>query len=521
MLLAVAVAHGADEGKTGVGAEKIALPDGPGSIEGLGSGFEPQLNSGTAAYRVDIAVPAGTAGLAPQIALAYNAGSGNGPFGLGWSWEPMNIRRRTAKGIPTYGDGDVFLLDGAELVPLSDGTWRRKIESDWSRAVREGDGWIVQQRDGTRHWLGTTALARMGKKEGGAFGATFAWYVEATEDVHGNRIEWSYATFTDSPGRLYPSRVRWGAAGCEARHEVTFEWEAREDAFTGFTGGFAETTGRRCREIRVSSQGRLIRRYALGYGEGEGVDEGTGVPLAFSLLRRVTQYDGREGTEASWLPPLRFGYEPFAPGAGGFGQCAGGPPWSLGDPNLALADIDGDALPDFLRTDPLTGAHEVWWNRGRGAFAEAEPFAAWPTGVTLDQEGVQLLDMDGDCRVDLVQKGGAGTGFFTWHPNAFAGGRMAMAERPGARGGTSAGRRRRSGSATRTCGRWTSTATSGWTGCGRRRAVSCTGSTGETAGKSAASTFSASPRPAASRGPTMSSSRTRTGHPTRTSSWRT
>ena len=219
LLLVATVARAEDEGKSGVGATKIALPDGPGSIEGLGSGFEPQLNSGTAAYRVDIKVPAGTAGLAPQIALAYNAGSGNGPFGLGWSWEPMNIRRRTAKGIPTYGDGDVFLLDGAELVPLSDGSWRRKIESDWSRVTREGDGWVVQQRDGTRHWLGTTS-ARTGKKAGGAFGATFAWYVEVTEDVHGNRIEWSYATFADSPGRLYPSRVRWGAAGCEARHEV-------------------------------------------------------------------------------------------------------------------------------------------------------------------------------------------------------------------------------------------------------------------------------------------------------------
>ena len=422
LLLAAGVAWGDDEGKTGVGAEKIALPDGPGSIEGLGSGFEPQLNSGTAAYRVDIKVPAGTAGLAPQIALAYNAGSGNGPFGLGWNWEPMNIRRRTAKGIPTYGDGDVFLLDGAELVTLSDGSWRRKIESDWSRATREGDGWVVQQRDGTRHWLGTTSAARTGKKAGGAFGATFAWFVEATEDVHGNRIEWSYATFEDSPGRLYPSRVRWGAAGCAARHEVAFEWEARGDAFTSHLGGFAETTGRRCREIRVESQGRVIRRYVLDYGAEEGAGGAQGVPLAFSLLRKVTQYDGRAGAEASWLPPLRFGYEPFAPGTGGFGRVSGGPPWSLGDPNLALADLDGDALPDFFRTDPLTGAHEVWWNRGRGAFAEGEPFAAWPTGVTLDQEGVQLLDMDGDCRVDLVQKSGAGAGCFTWHPNAFAAG---------------------------------------------------------------------------------------------------
>ena len=36
--------------KKGVGPDKISLPSGPGSIEGLGDAFEPQLNSGTSAY---------------------------------------------------------------------------------------------------------------------------------------------------------------------------------------------------------------------------------------------------------------------------------------------------------------------------------------------------------------------------------------------------------------------------------------------------------------------------------------
>ena len=65
-----------DAGKSGVGPTKVSLPDGPGSIEGLGSAFEPQLNSGTASFQVDVKVPSGTAGLQPSVSLAYNSGSG-------------------------------------------------------------------------------------------------------------------------------------------------------------------------------------------------------------------------------------------------------------------------------------------------------------------------------------------------------------------------------------------------------------------------------------------------------------
>ncbi len=413
-----------DAGKSGVGPTKVSLPDGPGSIEGLGSAFEPQLNSGTASFRVDVKVPSGTAGLQPSVSLAYNSGSGNGPFGLCWDWEPMNIRRRTSKGIPTYGDGDVFLLDGAELVPLSDGSWRRKIETDWSRVTRSGDGWEVRDRNGTRHRLGLSASSRVARSGSGAFDATFAWYVEETVDVHGNRIEWRYETFPDSPGKIYPARILWGAAGCAARHAVVFDWERREDSFTSCLSGFAVTTGRRCREIRVESEGRLVRRYALSYDPADGIDPtpetGVVVSLAFSLLRMVTQFDNRDAAEASHLPPLRFGYAPFAPGEGGLGRCVGTPPFSLGESGIALADVNGDALPDILRTDPLTGAHEVAYNLGRGFFAEATPFASAPTGVTLDQPGVSLLDVDGDGRVDLVQKTGGDMGHFVWHPNAAA-----------------------------------------------------------------------------------------------------
>src|SRR5262249_41068770 len=82
---------------------------------------------------VPIAASPGRAGFGPQLSLAYDSGSGAGPFGLGWSLALPAITRKTDKGLPQYDDAaesDVFILSGAEdLVPVlvaQDGQWVRE-----------------------------------------------------------------------------------------------------------------------------------------------------------------------------------------------------------------------------------------------------------------------------------------------------------------------------------------------------------------------------------------------------------
>src|SRR5687767_2102795 len=89
LLLCSLVLHGGDSAlaldRSGVRPQVLSLPSGPGSLEGLGQAFEPQLNTGTASYGVPIKVPPGVAGHAPALELRYDGGQGNGHFGLGWS----------------------------------------------------------------------------------------------------------------------------------------------------------------------------------------------------------------------------------------------------------------------------------------------------------------------------------------------------------------------------------------------------------------------------------------------------
>src|SRR5215510_3735406 len=111
----------------------ISLSKGGGAIRGIGEKFAANPVTGTGSMTVPIATSPGRAGFDPQLALSYDSGAGNGPFGFGWSLALPSITRKTDKGLPQYRDAeesDVFILSGAEdLVPdlvEVNGQWQRE-----------------------------------------------------------------------------------------------------------------------------------------------------------------------------------------------------------------------------------------------------------------------------------------------------------------------------------------------------------------------------------------------------------
>src|SRR5262245_38469571 len=100
----------------------IVLPKGGGAIRGIGEKFAVNPVTGTGSMTVPIATSRGRSGFGPQLTLSYDSGSGNGPFGPGWSLGLPAITRKTDKGLPQYLDAaesDVYILSGAEdLVPV-------------------------------------------------------------------------------------------------------------------------------------------------------------------------------------------------------------------------------------------------------------------------------------------------------------------------------------------------------------------------------------------------------------------
>ena len=90
-------------------ASKLSLPSGPGSIEGLGESFEPQLNTGTYSVGLPLKLPAARGAVRPEVRFSYNSGSGNGPLGLGWRLDVPSLQRQTDKGLPNFTTNDTFV----------------------------------------------------------------------------------------------------------------------------------------------------------------------------------------------------------------------------------------------------------------------------------------------------------------------------------------------------------------------------------------------------------------------------
>ena len=72
------------------------------------------------------------AGFGPQLTLAYDSASGNGPYGFGWSLSLPGVTHKTDKGLPQYRDqeeSDVYILSGAEDLAPSLET----VNEEWRR----------------------------------------------------------------------------------------------------------------------------------------------------------------------------------------------------------------------------------------------------------------------------------------------------------------------------------------------------------------------------------------------------
>jgi RHS repeat-associated protein len=245
----------------------VALPTGGGAIRGMGDKFTANPVTGTGSFSIPIRVSPGRSGFQPQLALTYDSGAGNGPFGLGWNLGLPAITRKVDKGMPEYDDAaesDVFLLSGAEdLVPAFRTTPSGELELD-------GDGRPIpdrEERDGYR-------IARYRPRVEGVFARIERWSrVGDATDVFWRTI--SRDNVTSRYGRDDGSRI---ADPDDASH--IFSWlicESRDD------------------------KGNAIR-YDYKAEDGRGVDPA----LPYERRRGRTQRyikSIRYGNVVSWLHP--------------------------------------------------------------------------------------------------------------------------------------------------------------------------------------------------------------------------
>ena len=266
----------------------------------------------------------------------------------------------------------------------------------------------------------------------------FAWHLTRTLDTFGNKIDYEYARDTGKEGphhwdQLYLKRIRYADYNDRTTDEerflvsVTFDYgdpgNARPDPFSEYRSGFELRTRRRCKQIVIQThadQDRRVRTYTLMYldervatGElPEAVLPRNGVSLLSQI--RVTGHDDEQPVEANRmqeLPPLEFYYTEFKPEGRDFFPLKGGelPTQSLASPDLALAGLFGNGLPDVFQ---MNGTVRYWRNLGDGTFDLPREMRDAPAGLQLADPGVQLIDANGDGRIDLLVTSEPVAGYF-------------------------------------------------------------------------------------------------------------
>ncbi|QYU69837.1 hypothetical protein J4558_06845 [Leptolyngbya sp. 15MV] len=199
------------------GSAPPSLPKGGGAIRGIGEKFSANPVTGTGSMTIPIATSPGRADFGPKLALAYDSGSGNGPFGLGWTLSLPAITRKTAQGLPRYRDDqesdDFILSDADDLVPLllPDGTrprdnaavpgysirrYRPRIDTIHARIerwTRDSDGdthWRSYSQDNILTIYGGDPESRIADPADPS--RVFSWLICETRDDRGNAILYRY-----------------------------------------------------------------------------------------------------------------------------------------------------------------------------------------------------------------------------------------------------------------------------------------------------------------------------------------
>lgn len=374
-----------------------------------------------------LAVPPGTAGLAPTLGLEYSSQAGMGLLGQGWGLSGLSAITRCGKTIAQDGNTtavklsaeDSFCLDGRRLLLVS-GTHGASAEyrtdiDNFSRIRASGsdpavgpDSFRVEAKGGLIHTYGATADATI---EAAGRSVRHTWALSRVEDRRGNYFSISYSENT-STGEYVPVQIRYTGnanSGLVPYNAVRLVYEARPDAWQTYLAGSPVAHTQRLVALRTytntaadGSGGSLVRDYRMAYRSNP--------TNGRSLMDSLSDCDNA----GACLPATRFTWTERTAGANNFsapGSGAWGGPvavfastahknvWN----NIAAVDMNGDGRTDLIKSLE-NGTWQVCLSTGSGFNCQA-----W-AGPNKKLEDVGMGDFNGDGRTDLAYSDG-GSGY--------------------------------------------------------------------------------------------------------------
>jgi RHS repeat-associated protein len=335
-------------------------------------------NSGTATYKVPIALPPGIRDVAPQLALTYSGSSVQGMAGMGWNLVGISSISRVSSSINIDGlidpvdfdNLDRFALDGQRLIEKTGvygaaGTTYQtenytnlKIESSgtfWHKAVEQcrnydfggypqtdcttassvtnsaPESFTVTFIDGSKAYYGGTTDSR----------GLMNWMINRWIDPQGNYIDYTYETENNTQ-RI--KKISWGnnsnvASGYE--NKIEFNYKARlrtEYSYINYNNIKIEVN-KILSDVSVLTGGQLFRKYTINHETVSG---------NYQRVKSITETNGAN-EDAN---PIVFDYDNTAEGFAPIVKYSGATDSDLVNVKLS-GDFDGNGEQDFVTDSKL------------------------------------------------------------------------------------------------------------------------------------------------------------------------
>ncbi|HEX2609086.1 MAG TPA: SpvB/TcaC N-terminal domain-containing protein, partial [Flavisolibacter sp.] len=290
-------------------------------------------NYGSANLSFPIKLPAGRAGIQPDLSITYSSESGNGWLGMGWDLTVPYIGIDTRWGVPRYDalkETETYTIGSQQLTPVAhrgdlidrvtvDRRFYPRVEGSFGKIIRHGDNpknysWEVIDKAGTQYLYGSLSQYTLQTPNGNIA----RWYLQQVKDVHGNVIRYYYNQVIDkgpveglADGKtLYLSKITYtGYIQQEGRYSVNFILDRdmlpneriltngrRKDISINARLGLKEVVSELLRKIEIKYDNTVVRSYKLFYKEGN---------FNKTLLDSIAEYDAA-GSQ-NWAA-TRFAY---------------------------------------------------------------------------------------------------------------------------------------------------------------------------------------------------------------------
>lgn len=424
------------------------LPYGIGNASVTVPGTFDVSSSGAATYTVPIAVPPGTAEIAPRLAFTYDSQGAVGQLGKGWTLSGLSTITRCGRttaqdgGYPeavTFTSNDRFCMDGQRLVLVSgsygaSGAEYRTERDSFAKIVSynsAGSGpayFKVWSKSGQVYEYGNTADSRIeaqGKAE------ARAWAINRIQDSKSNYLTVSY-TKDAANGEYYPVRIDYTGnvtAGTAPNTAVVFSYEVRPDIAPYYQAGSVVKSMVRMTKVQTFVSNSMVLEYRLNYRPDE------------AQLRSRISSISKCDSAGTCLPSTTFTWQEAGSTAfnvGAVHQSSGLP---QGDPSgastdiLIPVDINGDGKTDFVQQISANGGRWVMpiVSAGNGFINGTPVFLG-------NASQIIALDYNGDGKGDLVAlnwTGGSGgsiaiSNFTPWlsNGNTFTAGTTVQVNNP-------------------------------------------------------------------------------------------